>query len=489
MLDFFSQLFDSESFMPHGHCYLWEPTILWTHIIGDLLTVLAYFSIPIGLFIFIRKRKDLRHQGIFVLFAAFIFLCGITHLIDLWIIWVPTYRLESLAKVITGGISFFTAVALFRAIPQALQIPSVADLEHQKQLLSQGEEISKTSSWIWDTSTGDIQYTEEALRIFELDAATTHAGNYSQRLLDRVHPDDLAAMQEQLDELVKDKLLSSIETRLLMPDGRVKWVRIKAGKWLSDTSLLGATQDITEEKEQELALRSVQKELEEVLFIASHDLQEPLRTIQNYLRLIEEDFEAFLNEDLKHYFNRIHNSAQRMRTLIKDLLEYSLIGKSDSPEPIVLDDLLNDVLQDLQHPIAQAEAKITIDPLPELQAVPSEIKQLFQNILSNALKYRQPSIHPEIKVSAISKNHQWVFAVSDNGIGISPENQQKIFAIFQRLHTKKEYEGTGIGLAHCQKIVQNYRGKIWVESTPSLGSTFFFTLPQAQPHFTQPTDS
>jgi len=169
-----------------------------------------------------------------------------------------------------------------------------------------------------------------------------------------------------------------------------------------------------------------------------------------------------------------------MRDLIDDLLEYSRVGKKDEIANVSLNEIVNNVLSDLKPRIDASRASINIDSLPVMSVHPRSIALLFQNLLSNAIKFRRKEEPLQIRITAQRKNDHYQFAVSDNGIGIDPSQHNRIFGMFQRLHNYKEYEGTGIGLAHCQKIVQLHGGKIWVESEPGKGTTFYFTLPTSQ---------
>jgi light-regulated signal transduction histidine kinase (bacteriophytochrome) len=165
-----------------------------------------------------------------------------------------------------------------------------------------------------------------------------------------------------------------------------------------------------------------------------------------------------------------------MRRLVQDLLDYSRLGRERILEPIDCNKVLHEVLSDLTMAIQESQAVIHIDPLPVISGYATEMKQLFQNLLSNSLKFRKPGERPVINITVSPKEEHWQFKVTDNGIGIEEKYWERIFVIFQRLHTKNEYEGTGIGLAHCKKITELHNGKIWVDSAVGKGSTFYFTI-------------
>lgn len=224
-------------------------------------------------------------------------------------------------------------------------------------------------------------------------------------------------------------------------------------------------------------LEQKNKELEQFVYIASHDLQEPLRTATSFVKLLQQQYHGVLDEKADKYLNFITDASARMRTLIKDLLDYSKIGNSKSFVLVDCNTVLQEVLADLGSAIFEANAMITVEKLPIVTGYPTEVKQLFQNLIINAIKFRKKDVAPQIHVSVISAVDYWQFSVKDNGIGIEEEHQEKVFIIFQRLHSKSDYEGSGIGLAHVKKIVNIHNGDIWIESEPGKGTTFHFTIP------------
>lgn len=225
---------------------------------------------------------------------------------------------------------------------------------------------------------------------------------------------------------------------------------------------------------QELARSNA--ELEQFAYVASHDLQAPLATIASYAQLLEKRYKDQLDSQASKFIGNIVHGCTRMQTLIDDLLEYSRVGRSQKPFQIIdCNHVIQQVIANLQGAIRNNQAVVTYTELPAVMGDISQLVQLFQNLVSNAIKYRQDE-SPTVYINAYKQENNWLFSVSDNGIGIASQYQERIFQIFQRLHTQKEYSGTGIGLAICQKIVERHGGSIWVDSEPGQGSTFHFTL-------------
>jgi signal transduction histidine kinase/ligand-binding sensor domain-containing protein len=218
------------------------------------------------------------------------------------------------------------------------------------------------------------------------------------------------------------------------------------------------------------------QEMEQFAYIASHDLKEPLRTTSSFIQLLQKKYQGKLDEEADKYIHFITESTERMKVLITDLLEFSKIGAQVQVSTIDCNQVLSNVLTDLDTVIKETNAIINTQYLPTFNGYETEIKLLLQNLLTNAIKFRKKEISPIITITTKEKVDEWEFAITDNGIGINENYFDKIFKIFQRLHTKSQYEGSGIGLAHCSKIVALHHGKIWVTSTLQVGSTFYFTI-------------
>ncbi len=242
-------------------------------------------------------------------------------------------------------------------------------------------------------------------------------------------------------------------------------------------SELAQAREAIEEKAQELTRSN--DELEQFAYVVSHDLQEPLRMVESYLRLIEKRYAGKLDEAGHEFIAFAVDGAKRMQTLIHDLITYSRVGtRGKAFSATDLESVLADALANLKIALEECGGKVTHDALPSLSADPTQLLQLFQNLIGNAIKFRRADTSPAIHVSAEKQGAKWLFGIRDNGIGIDPQFFDRIFVVFQRLHERHDYPGTGIGLAVCKKIVERHGGRIWVESKPGEGTTFFFTIPE-----------
>jgi PAS domain S-box-containing protein len=237
--------------------------------------------------------------------------------------------------------------------------------------------------------------------------------------------------------------------------------------------------EVTDLKRSQEKLENSNRELEQFAYVASHDLQEPLRQVASFTELLGQSYGAGFDERGKRYMNYIVEGAQRMQRLIQDLLTFSRLGRRETERGRVDCNLVVDrVVAGMGESIRETNAVVTHDSLPVLQANEANIAQIFQNLIGNAIKFRKKEEPPRVHIAARKTDSTWLFSVRDNGIGIKEQYFEKIFIIFRRLHTREQYPGTGIGLAIVKKIVDAYGGKVWVESEPGKGSTFFFTIPQ-----------
>ena len=390
-------------------------------------------------------------------------------------------------------------VTAFRPAPN--QFAGIfADITERKRLERELQDERDFALQVFNTVGQGLTVTDAENRFVRVNPAYARLfGDAPQELLgkrpaDLTAPEDHAVLaQARLDR--KQGKTTTYESRLIRKDGSYAHVLITGAPRLKDGRYAGtiaAIADITERKQAEEALRKAHDDLarsntdlERFAYVASHDLQEPLRMVASFVQLLGERYRGQLDADADEFIGFAVDGAKRMQTLINDLLEYSRVGTRGEPlQPTDANIALDDALWNLDLAITDAGATITHDPLPTVIADPTQLAQLFQNLVSNAIKFHgtePPVVHVSaqetFEVSETSK--VWRFSIRDNGIGIAPADHDRIFGIFQRLHSREEYAGTGIGLAVYQRIVERLDVRIWVESQVGQGTTFFFTLPSS----------
>lgn len=387
MLEFLRKLFATD-FVPHGYCMRWASDVVWLHVISDGLTALAYFTIPFTLLYFVRRRRDLAFNWMFVMFGVFILACGTTHVMGIWTLWQPVYRLDGVIKAITALASVPTALLLIRLVPQAINLPSPQDLAREVATRRKAEE-------------------------------------------------DLMRLNLELEERVQQRTLQ---------------------------------------------LSRYNDALKRVAYIASHDLQEPLRIVVSYNQLLSRRYDSHLDDTGREYLKYSEQSARRMQTLVLDVLEYArAIGQADTQPMSMVNsrECADGAIRMVELAIHQNGVKVEVDELPVVLAEPVQLQQVFQNLIENAVKYRDPERACVVKISAKQRDGEYLFQVADNGIGFDPQYSEYIFEAFRRLQGR-EVPGSGVGLSICKTAIESFGGKIWAESERGRGTTFFFTLKGAR---------
>lgn len=368
------------------------------------------------------------------------------------------------------------------------------------RLMAESEVIGKFSTWQWDLDLNKIDYSDNQYRLlgFKPNAFVPEKDTF----LNFVHPDDKEAVAKSMEGIVNKKQLPFIYYKITLPNNEIRYFK-STGKLLTDQQgsqiLLGINFDITDEhllnielQERNRELEKSNQELASFNHVASHDLQEPLRKIQTFISRVSDADKAVLSDSAKDYISKIEISAKRMRVLIDDLL---LFSRTNTTKKEFIKSNLNELLEnaksELTEIIDEKKATITVSKLPKLDVIPYQIEQLFINLIGNSLKYSKPDMRPEIdiiteKVSAkdypdlLEQNSKKFYKItfSDNGMGFDSQFKETIFILFQRLHSKTDYPGTGIGLAICKKIVENHKGYITADSTLGKGSVFTVFLPE-----------
>lgn len=362
-------------------------------------------------------------------------------------------------------------------------------LKQNEIRLREAQALAHVGNWELDLATQTIRSSEEAARIYGIDLGDLSVPlNLIQHA---VVPQHRQKIEQAMNDLVAARKLYDEEFQFRrINDGALRWLHTKA-ELVDDGSgnpmkLVGTIQDITDQKrtEEQLVktaedLKRSNTELEQFAYIASHDLQEPLRMVSSYTQLLEKRYKDKLDQDARDFISFAVDGAVRMQNLIKSLLTYSRISRVPmSYDEVNCSTVLDEALSNLRILIDETKATIRFTSLPVIRGQRAFLIQLFQNLISNGLKFHKPEVPPAISISAKEKVGAWEFAFRDNGIGIDPQFFERIFVIFQRLHSHAEYEGTGIGLTVCRKIVERHGGAIWLDSIPNVGTTFYFTIPK-----------
>jgi PAS domain S-box-containing protein len=407
-------------------------------------------------------------------------------------------------------------------------------LEENYKRLQEAQRIGKIGNWEWNIKSNVITISDGLYRIYGI-----NPGEFVkyETILNMVVLENRQIVNDTLEKALRERQPFNYEVKIQRRDGSFKDVLCN-GEVTTDFAgnplkIVCVEQDITERKEIELELWKTKNELESTVerrtrelnqinillqneleerkiaedklkksqmelkqmieelkhsndelqqfaYVTSHDLQEPLRTIASFTQLLERRYKGKLDLDADEFIGYIVDATKRMQSLINDLLEYSRVTTMGNEFKMVsTEEILEKTISDLHAAIAETDAEISYNALPEVMVDGRQIGQLFQNLISNAIKFKKPDVPPKINISAFKdeKNNEYVFSVQDNGIGIEKEYFDRIFTIFQRLHTREEYTGTGIGLSIAKRIIERHNGRIWVESEPGVGSTFYFTVP------------
>lgn len=386
---------------------------------------------------------------------------------------------DSAAPILDAGGKVIGAVLVFHDVTDKRR--AVEALKQNEERLKRSQEIAHLGSWELDLETNELTWSDEVYRIFGLQPQ--QFGASYEAFLAAVHPDDRKIVDDAYSGSLRDNRNTyEVEHRIIRPDGETRYVHEKCEHHRDESGRIirsiGMVHDITEQKRVQEALQRTNSELEQFAYAASHDLQEPLRAVAGFLKLLRERYGEKIDDKGRSYIQQALNAEQRMKTLIEELLTLSRINTENAAfVSMDLNHIVKDVIDNLQSIIPKKNMDITCTELPNLSIDPNHISSLFQNLILNAVTYNA-SPKAIVEIGCREHDSAYFFSVKDNGIGIPTRFFKRIFTVFQRLHTDREYPGTGMGLALCKKIVELHGGTIWVDSQPQGGSTFNFTLPR-----------
>ncbi len=461
MKKFFQDIFASD-FMPHGHCYFWAPEILWSHAISNSIIALAYCAIPLTLVYIFRKRDDFKFIWMMILFAIFILGCGITHIMDVIVIWEPIYRLDAFFRIITAAASIGTAIVLVKITPGILKIPSNEKWQSLNQALKAKQSELEKMIHALNEKQEELQASNESL----------------QR-----HKDELQAINEELTANQEELQASNEE----LIDNKIEMESMFSDLKDAEKKLIILNNELEERvnaRTLELELRNQEliktnNDLDNFIYTASHDLKSPVSNLEGLITLLKLQLKLHPDDTLKKLITMSDESIQKMKETISGLTEIIKVQKNidNENENVNLKEIINNVKIDLRDHIIEANPEIEEDiKVKHIMFARNNVRSIFHNLISNSLKYKSPERYLKIKVSTYHEGDYVVLSVQDNGLGIAEKHQSKLFTMFRRLHT--HVEGTGIGLYIIKRIVENNKGKVVLESAQDKGSNFKIYIPK-----------
>ena len=375
-------------------------------------------------------------------------------------------------------------------IRMAGSITDISAKKYAEDALVRSEELNNLAVrgmsvglWDWNINTGEITTSYKMHEILGWNFGSEFVARFDD-FVARVHPEDIEKVTMATNNHLVHRVPYDVEYRLQMEADSYIWLHASGqAKWDDDgapTRMVGSIANIDARKRAEEKLIQSNAELERFAYVASHDLQEPLRMVRNFTQILNEEYGAKFDAQAREYMGFIVNGATRMQALVNDLLEYSRADKSElEMQDIECQSIMRAVEENLRQVLDESGGQVHYQDLPTVWANPVQLLRLLQNLVGNALKYRRKDVKPDISVEVIEGEDRWLFSVADNGIGIKEEYLDQIFVLFKRLHRNNEYQGTGIGLAICKKVVENMGGEIWAESEYGVGTTFYFTIPKS----------
>lgn len=509
--------------MPHGYCIKWSESLVYSYVISDMLIFLAYFSMPVALVYFGRRRHDFPYPGLLKLFSAFIMACGLTHLMGVVLLWVPVYQLDALLKIVTACISVITAVFLWPIIPHALKLPSPKALQIlnealQDEIAKHGEaeaakELAEENLLNEQTIRAAIvEYSAEAIISKSTEGIISSWNHAAEKLFGYSAPEIIGKSvfilipedrreeeQQIMSALKRGEAIWDRKTQRLCKDGSRVWVSVTNSPMFDRTgAIIGASKfvrDITElrraeeeikqlnadlerrvvERTQELS--AANSELDSFAYAVSHDLRAPLRAMSGFSQALVEDYGELLQGEASVYLQQIEIASQKMSALIDSILLLSRSSRVDMHAVKVdISRLAGQLLAEMANSEPDRHVQTQIEEGLQLFGDERMIEVVMRNLLENAWKYTNKTAAASIRVySEIAEGRQFI-CIADNGAGFDMAHANRLFQPFQRLHRHDEFVGMGIGLATVRRIINRHGGDISAQGEPGKGAVFRFYL-------------
>ena len=495
-----SNLVNTSNLLPHGFCINWTPALLWLYVISDALIVLAYYSIPITLVYFVWHRKDLAFSKIFMMFGAFILACGTTHLLGIITLWHPIYWIDASMKAFTALISVVTAFVLIKLIPQALKLPTAAQLTHEVQerlhayedlklsqtTLQESEErlslaVRSAGVGIWDLNiqTNELVWDESMFVLYDI--KPEGFSNAIDAWEKSLHPEDRQRAENEITSAITDGKPFDTQFRIIRPNGEIRHIKAVAKVFFDDTGkalrMLGTNIDVTEST-------IVDRMKSEFVTTAAHELRTPLTIINGYTELLNMDTGS--KDEQREMLSAIHSQSQTMIHLLNDMLD---VAKIEAQAAGLYQTELQQIgprLQTLADTFITTgnHNKITFElspNLPEVKVDIAKLEQAVKNCLSNAYKFSPKRGEVTMRVTEVmhDKQRKVLIAIEDQGIGMTLAQLERVFEKFYRADPSGAIPGTGLGMAIIKSIIEQHGGSIVIESEYGKGTKVMLYLPVA----------
>ena len=495
-----SNLVNTSNLLPHGFCINWTPALLWLYVISDALIVLAYYSIPITLVYFVRHRKDLAFSKIFMMFGAFILACGTTHLLGIITLWHPIYWIDAGMKAFTALISVVTAFVLIKLVPQALKLPTATQLNHEVQArLHAYDELKESQTtqyeseerlslavrstgvgiWDWNLQTKQLIWDESMFELYHMKREDfTNAVDAWEKSL---HPEDRQRTDNEITSAINNDKPFDTQFRIIRSNGEIRHIKAVGKVFFDDTGkalrMLGTSIDVTEST-------LVSRMKSEFVSIVAHELRTPLTIINGYTELLNMDTGS--KDEQREMLSAIHSQSQTMIHLLNDMLDVARIeAQVAGLYQIELQQIgprLQTLAETFISPGNHNKLALALSPnLPLIKVDIAKLEQAIKNCLSNAYKFSPKQGKVTMRVTAVTHNKQRkvLIAIEDQGIGMTPEQLERVFEKFYRADPSGAIPGTGLGMAIIKSIIEQHGGSIVIESELGKGTKVMLYLPVA----------